>query len=122
LPADPAAAADHYRGLAARSLEAGVRLEVERKGRRLELDLGERLLDWELLVTGGEGCGDLEHGRPALRARLRQVDGAGLKPGELCAALFGQGRRPLSVLRLGGLAQDGGGWRELLPLPAEELA
>ena len=122
LPADPAAAADHYRGLAARSLEAGVRLEVERKGRRLELDLGERLLDWELLVTGGEGCGDLEHGRPALRARLRQVDGAGLKPGELCAALFGQGRRPLSVLRLGGLARDGGGWRELLPLPAEELA
>ena len=119
LPADAGELFAHYHDRATARLRLGGTLPVERKGRLLPLDLGERLLDWDLRLSEAEGCGDLEPGRLLLRARLAVVEGAGLKPAELCAALFGAECRPLSVLRLGGLRREGGDWRELLPVENE---
>lgn len=86
----------------ARALEAGpFEATVERKGRRRVVDLRERLAGAEIVSSDPWAeSADLDGGRAALRIRVRQADGAGLKPAEWTAALLGEGESVEDLLRL----------------------
>jgi radical SAM family uncharacterized protein/radical SAM-linked protein len=115
LPGEPADLLRAYTERILQRLADPQPVLVERKGRRVAVDLVGRLLDWSLTLPA-EAPGDLEPGRPLLRVRLGQADGAGLKPGELARALVD---RPLTgglLLRGSGWQLGDEGWRDPLPI------
>ncbi len=116
LPGEAAALLEHYRAQLTGRLATGEPLTVSRKGRRVELDLTQRLLDWSLALDE-DPPGDLEPGRPRLALRLLNVEGAGLKPLELGQTLFGRALSASLLLRGDGLRRLEEGWADVLPLP-----
>jgi radical SAM family uncharacterized protein/radical SAM-linked protein len=117
LPAEPAALLAYYDEAIRRRLDSRLPLVVERKGRRVELDLSERLLEWELSLPELPP-GDLEPARALLRVRLRTIEGAGLKPLELAQALFERNLGAAGLLRGDGWMRRGEEWVDVLPMGA----
>ncbi len=114
LPADEHLM-DHFQAIIQQRVAEGGTVKVLRKGRQVEVDPAERLLEWELLALE-EGAGDLDVGRTALRLRLRSGDGAALKPLEMASWLLGFPLNAQSLLRHSAWETGPAGLRELLSL------